>query len=396
MFETLLNPVLADNFGFDVEYDSYAFVGTLMFFTAGMLLLYTLQRLHVDNRINSLLALCIALCGSIIATDWQALRGDPCDQFTHIDRLNYSHLGWNNSDSGSSGISGSRLEGWPCGNDSQNFLCVAEESGINLDDCGLLNESTVLNASCVCEAFAAIPEFNCFWNPHSRVTGRDCQRCAKICRSHTRSLNLVQFLVGMSMVSLIVAIGRISITLIASDALAEESQTVFMGLLVSLGATARFTGPLWGNAAYLVVNRHVYIVMNILSGSTLLVLVPYVLLYRTMKPNTSQSSSASLRTTTSSSTVDSDLNSLLNHDDSIELARLIDEEEEGEEGEGKSEVSISLHNGGLCVIKGNGALEKEEEENEENEEEEEEKEETWIVDDRQSESNKAQLLASHT
>ena len=38
------------------------------------------------------------------------------------------------------------------------------------------------------------------------------------------------------------------------------------------------------NAAYLAADHHVYIVMNILSVSILLVIVPYILLYRTMKP----------------------------------------------------------------------------------------------------------------
>ena len=38
-FETLLNPILADNFGFDVEYDSYAFLGTLVFFASGLFVL---------------------------------------------------------------------------------------------------------------------------------------------------------------------------------------------------------------------------------------------------------------------------------------------------------------------------------------------------------------------
>ena len=39
VFETLLNPVLADNFGFDVEYDSYAFFGVLAFFSSGLFVL---------------------------------------------------------------------------------------------------------------------------------------------------------------------------------------------------------------------------------------------------------------------------------------------------------------------------------------------------------------------
>ena len=39
VFETLLNPVLGDNFGFDVEYDSYAFLGTTTLMCSGMFIL---------------------------------------------------------------------------------------------------------------------------------------------------------------------------------------------------------------------------------------------------------------------------------------------------------------------------------------------------------------------
>ena len=88
----------------------------------------------------------------------------------------------------------------------------------------IASQLTSVNASCVCEAFSGVSGFHCFWNPHSRVTGRDCERCARLCRSHDRSLNLVQFLVGMSTVTAVIAMGRISITLIVSDALAGESQ----------------------------------------------------------------------------------------------------------------------------------------------------------------------------
>ena len=35
----LTNPVLGDNFGLDVKYDSYVFVGSLVFSAAGALLL---------------------------------------------------------------------------------------------------------------------------------------------------------------------------------------------------------------------------------------------------------------------------------------------------------------------------------------------------------------------
>jgi hypothetical protein len=241
VLETLVNPVLSDNFGFDVEYDSYAFFGALIFFGSGMFILYALQRLHVDNRISSIVALFLGLTGSLVATDWQSIQGDPCSQFSKIEEMNLS---------GFTDGSGSGMERMWCEGDPGSYLCAAEKSGVNLEECGveqsLTNGIIDVNASCVCEAFSGVSEFKCFWNPHSRVTGRDCQRCARLCRSHSHSLNLVQFLLGMALIGSIIPLGRIAISLIASDALAGGSQALFMGTLVAMGATARFTGPLWG------------------------------------------------------------------------------------------------------------------------------------------------------
>ena len=158
-----------------------------------------------------------------MATDWSSILGDPCDQFSKIEGVNFSEaqdvvVG-----------SGSGMERMWCEVDLGSYLCAAEKSGVNLEECGveqsvMMDEMSVVNASCVCEAFSGVSEFNCFWNPHSRVTGRDCQRCARLCRSHSHSLNLIQFLVGMCLMCAIVPMSRISITLIASDALAGESQ----------------------------------------------------------------------------------------------------------------------------------------------------------------------------
>ena len=181
---------------------------------------YAFQRLHIDNRISSIITLVLALIGSLVATDWQSIQGDPCSQFSKIEGVNFSEV--QDVVVGS----GSGMEGMWCEVDPGSYICAAEKSGVNLQECGV--EQSVMmdgmNASCVCEAFSGVSEFNCFWNPHSRVTGRDCQRCARLCRSHSHSLNLIQFLVGMSLINIIYRMGVMSITLVASDALAGESQ----------------------------------------------------------------------------------------------------------------------------------------------------------------------------
>ena len=152
------------------------------------------------------------------------MLGDPCDQFSEIEEVNFTNFA---VISGGTSGSGSGM-GRVCEIDSESYLCVAEKSGVDLEECGVVQtaaEKVVsLNASCVCDAFSGASEFNCFWNPRSRVTGRECQRCAQLCRSRDHSLNLVQFLVGMSIVSTTITMGRISITIIASDALAGQSQ----------------------------------------------------------------------------------------------------------------------------------------------------------------------------
>ena len=181
---------------------------------------YALQRLHIDNRVSSIIALFFALFGSLVATDWQSVQGDPCSQFSKFEGVNLSEP--------NDAAFGSGMERMWCEADPGSYLCAAEKSGVNMEECGveqsLSNGIIDVNASCVCEAFSGVSEFKCFWNPHSRVTGRDCQRCARLCRSHSHSLNLVQFLLGMSLIGSIIPSGRIAITLIASDALAGESQ----------------------------------------------------------------------------------------------------------------------------------------------------------------------------
>ena len=138
---------------------------------------------------------------------------------------------------------------------------------------------------------------------------------------------------------------------------AMDLQALIMGTLVAMGATARFTGPLWGkklssvgvynnvnvccspaNAAYLAADHHVYIVMNILSVSILLVMVPFILLYRTMKPATQQQ-----QLTISCELVAAiRLNSILTQD----TVELVSREKDTVELVSREKEFVSLENGG--------------------------------------------------
>ena len=175
--------------------------------------------MYIDNRITCLAGLLLGLCGSLIATDWQSLGGDPCSKISDTLFTNSSSSVQYDGSTSGSGNYGSVL----CEMEPGDMYCIAEKSNVDLEHC-MEGNMVIENASCVCEAFSNVPDYHCFWNPHSRVTGRECERCARLCRSHERSLNLVQFLLGISIVSAIIVLGRISITVIVSDALAGESQ----------------------------------------------------------------------------------------------------------------------------------------------------------------------------
>lgn len=186
--------------------------------------------MHIDNRIICFISLLLALMGSLISADWQSIGGDPCDQFSNkqSDSSNFT-FDWNDSNISSNLSIGSGFIPLPdsiddlgCVIDPGSFHCTAAEHGISLEQCK--DDVTLnVNASCVCEAFSGSP-YHCFWNPQSRVTGRECPRCTELCRGQDRSLNIVQFLVGISLVSSSVPLGRITLTLIASDAIGKGSQ----------------------------------------------------------------------------------------------------------------------------------------------------------------------------
>ena len=43
---------------------------------------YLFQKCGIDNRVIALIGLCLYFSGTIIASDWQAIGGDPCSQFS--------------------------------------------------------------------------------------------------------------------------------------------------------------------------------------------------------------------------------------------------------------------------------------------------------------------------
>ena len=103
-----------------------------------------------------------------------------------------------------------------CEQNPHNYECLAGDNNIDIGDCDS-------NASCICEAFSGSP-YHCFWNPNSRITGKYCARCPQLCRSVDHTLNFIQLIVGVSLITAAYPVERLTLTLILSDAMGTAPQ----------------------------------------------------------------------------------------------------------------------------------------------------------------------------
>ena len=134
-------------------------------------------------------------------TDWQSLGGDPCDQLFNSDTSNLSFYSEEFN---------------------VTFNCTIKHS---IDCFDLTNESTHnSSANYYCEQFGDDNNYNCFWNPISRITGDYCERCRAVCLSETHSLNFIQLFIGIVLLSSCYVPGRLLVTTIASDLAENRSQ----------------------------------------------------------------------------------------------------------------------------------------------------------------------------
>ena len=111
-------------------------------------------------------------------------------------------------------------------------------------------------------------EDNCYWNPLSRITKSRCHACPPICRGVTRSLNFVQFCIGVVVFVLAIPMARLALMVLISDYVETEDQVTachlhgpksikfylhylqgpFTGFVVAAGGFARAVSPLWRKA----------------------------------------------------------------------------------------------------------------------------------------------------
>ena len=104
-----------------------------------------------------------------------------------------------------------------------DIACIAEKNDVDLASCWM-SENATNQSSCVCNAFSNVSDYNCFWNQNSRITGKFCERCSRSCLGSTHSLYFPQLLVGLILFTPVYPIGRLTITVIASDIIGNAPQ----------------------------------------------------------------------------------------------------------------------------------------------------------------------------
>ena len=148
-----------------------------------------LKSFQVSNRAILLFCILATLTGSFLCSDWQAIGHDACS------------------------VSGTHL--------ADNITLKNTTTGlvsVNLDELSLpvpsINMSLVFANHCIA---MSTEDHSCYWNPTSRVTGKVCIECHPACRSEQRSINFIQFCVGINIILFVSQLFITSVYSVASD-----------------------------------------------------------------------------------------------------------------------------------------------------------------------------------
>ena len=151
-------------------------------------------------------ALTLALVGSILMGDWQAIHvgRDSCSPDGNL-QLNTSTNSTNSSDL--------------IGIDVDSVL----SSGLMTDELNSTSNSSLYVENC--EALSS-SSHQCFWNPKSRITGEFCNTCLPTCLSKQTTINFYQYTVGILLISFASPLGLILTSAITAGVTPVHSQVL--------------------------------------------------------------------------------------------------------------------------------------------------------------------------
>ena len=172
-----------------------------------------MQELGINGRKRLILSLSMIIVGAATMSDWQSVGNDPCLLETN-NANNTTLLSASNNVSGYLWYGNSTYGGNYSihGNHSLDSHVSSDHS----------LEEVLLKAS-YCKAHSSTDD-TCYWNPLSRVTGKQCEECYPVCRSVQRSLNFVQLSIGATLFVTAVPFSTTTLLLIASDYVPLEIQ----------------------------------------------------------------------------------------------------------------------------------------------------------------------------
>ena len=176
-----------------------------------------LKQINVDNRKLYLFAIASATCGSLLLADWQAIGDDPCI----TDSVN--------SSASDSYEYNNRYTVW-----TNNTYSTQLSHNLSSPHSLFLNEARR------CE-LQSTSKRECFWNPRSRITGKLCADCYRVCRSKQMSLNFVQFCLGLILYVVTIPLSTVCITAILSSLTPLKSQVNIFTIIA-----------LWGISHYII------------------------------------------------------------------------------------------------------------------------------------------------
>ena len=175
---------------------------------------YIFQRLHADNRFLLVGGFVIGFIGTVLVGDWQSIRGDPCNAVS-------SDLQCSSMEFGSGMVNETLFDCSVLGDQHDYQFCNFLDNSTFTECC---NSTSTLTAGCICESLSNIPEYNCYWNPNSIITGEYCQRCRPVCLGRSHTLSFIQFVIGVCTLSGSIGFNRILITIVVSDLIGKSKQ----------------------------------------------------------------------------------------------------------------------------------------------------------------------------
>ena len=162
-----------------------------------------LKSFSVANRAILLFCILATLLGCLISSDWQAFGHDPCHYTLSSTSFNDTLI---------------QLENDTAYTKFNKTLDTQDLSSVTIDEHFIVPPS--INASLLhanhCIAMST-EEHTCYWNPVSRVTGKLCIECHPACNSEQKSINFVQFSIGLSLILFISQLFLTSVFSVASD-----------------------------------------------------------------------------------------------------------------------------------------------------------------------------------